>query len=88
MTQHVTDLGERGAVAQHLGRQRVSKLMCTLGGRIDPSSLERTSDDTADGARAQKPADGGFGLQEHTTALAPRPTMLQIGHYGFADISG
>jgi hypothetical protein len=45
MPQHFADFGQRGAVAQHLGRQGVAKLMRTLGGGLDARAHEGISHD-------------------------------------------
>ena len=57
MTQHLADLAERGAVAQHLGGQSMAKLMGARGGRIDAGALERMPNDRSNATGTAKAAD-------------------------------
>ena len=49
MTQHFTNLGQRCAVAQHLGGKPVAKLMRTLGGRNDAGAFECMPNERSNG---------------------------------------
>ena len=45
MPQNLADFAQRGAVAQHLRRQPVAKLMGTCRGRVDASAQKRMPND-------------------------------------------
>ena len=45
MPQDLADLSQRGPVAQHLGRQRMTKLMRTGRGGLDAGAVERMPND-------------------------------------------
>jgi hypothetical protein len=64
MTQQLTDLTERGALTQHLGRQSMTKLMGSVGGRGYFGALERVSDNGSHTTGALKTAKRRFGTQE------------------------
>jgi len=49
MPQHVADFPERGPVAQHLGRQGMTKLVSTVRGCLNARVLKGLPDDRADG---------------------------------------
>jgi hypothetical protein len=78
MSQDLADFGQRGAVAQHLGRQRMAKLMRARGRGLDPGALERMPDDRSNGTLAQKSADGSFAAQKHATTGAAGAAVAQV----------
>ena len=86
MPQDLTDFGERGAVAQHLRRQRVTKLMGSCRRRLDAGALERMPNDRSNGTLAQKAADGSLAAQKHATIGAARAAAAQIRRDRLADI--
>ena len=49
MTQQLTDLSQRGALAQHLGGYRVPQQVGTMVGRIQSGARERTPHDGGNG---------------------------------------
>ena len=78
MTQHVANLAERGAVAQHLGGQPMAKLVCSVSRRIDAGTLERMTHDGADTTGTSKAANGGLGPQKYTPTGARWSSIAQI----------
>jgi hypothetical protein len=64
MAQYLADLTERGSLTQHLGRQSMAKLMCSVGGRVYFGTLEGMPDNGSHTAGALKAAERGFGTQE------------------------
>ena len=88
MPQYLADLGQRRSAAQHLGRQRVAKLMGARRRCADVRAQEGMSHERPNGARAPKAADGRTGPQEHATAGAARSSVPQIGGDRLTDIRG
>src|SRR5436309_8987129 len=88
MPQDLADFGERGPAAQHLGRQRVAKLMGARRRRLDAGALERMPNDRSNRTLAQKAADRSFAAQKHATASAARASAAQIRRDRFADVHG
>ena len=86
MPQDVADFGQRGAVAQHLRRQRVTKLMGARRRGLDAGALERMPNDRSNGTLAQKASDGRFATQKHATIGAARTSAAQIRRDRFADL--
>ena len=88
MSQYLADFGQRSAVAQHLGRQPVAKLMGTRCRGLDAGAPERMPNDRSYGTLAEKSADGSSAAQKHATAGATRPTLFQVRCDRRADIRG
>ena len=57
MPQDLADLGQRGAVPQHVGRQPVAKLVRSLRRRRDPGALQRMPNDGSNRTLTQEAAD-------------------------------
>ncbi len=88
MPQYLADFSQRGAVAQHLGRQPVAKLMGARSRGVNAGTLERMPNDRSDGTLTQKAADGCFAAQKHATTGAARASVAQVRHDRLADIPG
>jgi hypothetical protein len=73
-------------VAQHLGRQRVAKLMGARRWGMDTGALERMPNDRSNGTLAQKATDGSFAPQKHATTGAARSAVPQVRRDRLADI--
>jgi len=73
-------------MAQHLGRQRVAKLMGAGRRGLDAGALERMPNDRSNCTRAQKSADGSFTAQKHTATSAAWASVAQVLRDRFADI--
>ena len=58
MPQGVADFGQRSAVAQHLSRQCMTKLMSALCRGLDAGALERMPNNRSNTTLAQKATDG------------------------------
>ena len=86
MPQDLADFGQRGAAAQHLGRQRVTKLMGARRRSLDAGALERMPNDRSNGTLAQKAADGSLAAQKHATAGAARAAVAQVRRDRRADL--
>jgi hypothetical protein len=88
MPQDLADFGQRGAVAQHLRRQRVTKLMGTCRRGLDAGALERMPNERSNGRLAQKATDRSFAPQKQATMSAARAPAAQIRRDRLADIHG
>ena len=88
MPQHLADFGERGTVPQHLGRQRVAKLMGACRRSLDAGALERMPNDRSNGTLAEKTAGGRLAAQKHATIRAAWASTAQIRRDRLADIHG
>ena len=77
MSQDLSDFGQRGAVAQHLRRQRVAKLMGARRRGLDAGALEPMPNDRSNGTLAEKAADGRFAAQKYATTGAARVADLE-----------
>ena len=78
MPQGVADFGQRSAVAQHLSRQCMTKLMSALCRGLDAGALERMPNNRSNTTLAQKATDGSFAAQKHATTGAARPSVAQV----------
>ena len=88
MPQYLADFGQRSAAAQHLGGQRVTKLMGARGWGLDAGALECMTNDRPNGTLAHKAADGSFAAQKHTTTGAARASVVQVRRNRLTDVSG
>jgi hypothetical protein len=87
MTQQRTDLGERGAMTQHLSGQSVAKLMCPVSRRINPSTLKAMTNDRTTATGALKAANRSSDAKKYATAAAQWPSTPQVCGYSFADVA-
>ena len=78
MTQYLTDLAQRSALAQQLARQPMAKLMRTVSRRLNAGTLERMTNDGANPTGPPKTAKRCFGTQKYPPAGTVRSTLLQI----------
>ena len=76
MPQYHADFCQRGALAQHLCRQRMAKLMGTRRRGLYAGALESVSNDRTNGTLAQKSTDRSFAAEKQPTTGAVRPTVL------------
>jgi hypothetical protein len=88
MPQHLADFGQRGTVAQHLGRQRVAKLMGACCRGSDAGALERMPNDRSNGTLAQETANGRLAAQKHATTGAVWASVAQVRGDRLADLRG
>jgi len=86
MPQYIANFSQRGAVVQHLGRQRMAKLMRTIGRCLDAGACEVLLDHVCDTRRTTKPADGCCGPQKDMTSAAPWPSAPQVRRDCGADV--
>ena len=88
MTQHLTDLRQRRALAQHVSGQGMPKLMRAAMRRINLGTRKRVVHDRADAVGSiQQGADRSQGAQEYMTVFAHRAAPLQIGSDSNAYVS-
>ena len=78
MPQHLPDLGERCALAEHLGRQRVPQQMRAFEGWIKSRAIESAANDAANRNRTRKSAVRGSRADEHLPAGAHGTRLLQV----------
>ena len=64
MPQHTANFSQRGTMVQHLGCQRVAKLMRPIGRCLDAGTCEVLLDQVCDTRWTTKPADGCYGPQK------------------------
>ena len=63
MAQQLADLAERSTMAQHLGGQSMTELVCACGRRIDAGALEPMANERANAAGAtNKNSVGGYAI--------------------------
>lgn len=75
MAQNLTNIGQGGALAQHLARQCMPELMRTLPRRIDAGPRESVPDDRQPAIELWKPRIGAFARKNtNRLVLAGRPT--------------
>ena len=67
MSQHGADLGERSALAQHIARQSVGKLMRSIGGSGNARALQAMSNNRPNAARALKASHGSLDAHKDPT---------------------
>ena len=85
MPQHLADLAERSALAQHLSGESVAKLMCSSCWGINARTLECMPNDRSNTAGTLKASDGSLRTHKHATTGAVRSPMLQIVGNSLAD---
>ena len=78
MTQHGAYLRQRGALAQHIARQSVAKLVRSKAGSGNARAHQPVSNDRSHPAGAFKPSNRRLGTQKDPTGSAPRPPVTQI----------
>src|SRR3974377_984382 len=88
MSQDFADFGQWGAVAQHLSRERGTKLMSARCWSLDLGAKERMPNDRSDGTLAQETADGSFAAQKYATTGAVRASAAQVGRDRRANAPG
>src|SRR5262245_59650455 len=82
MPQYMANFSQRGAVLQHIGRQRMAKLMRTIGRGLDASKCEVVLNHICNTGRTTQPADGCFGPQKDVA------TVERCGDYRTAAVRG
>ena len=88
VSQDLSDVFERGAIAKHAGSQGMAQQMRSLEGRVDPGPRQRTPHDAADGHGGTETLMGRPGANEQAPGRTRRSTVLQVGHQGLSDLVG
>jgi len=86
MPQQATNLGQTGAVAQHLASQGVAELMCSCVKRTDLRPSNGSADERAYAGRRSQAAYGRVHAQEQGPQRTVRSPLVQILRNGPADI--
>jgi len=79
MPKHFGDLCKRGAAADHLCSQTVTKQMCgTSSGALDPSSRKRGANDVSHRGRTGETTVGRIYAPENTPAPISRVVLAKV----------
>src|ERR1017187_3379471 len=86
VAQQLTDLGERGALMEHLRGEGMPKLMCALAPCFEPGAFQGAHDDQADRLLATEAAERCLGAQKQRAARAAWSAVLQVVGNGLAHL--
>jgi hypothetical protein len=86
MAQNLTNIGQGGALAQHLARQCMPELMRTLPRRIDAGPRESVPDDRQHRYRALEATNRCFCAQKYKSAGAGGAANSQVSGDCFANV--
>ena len=75
-------------MAQHLGGQRVTKLVGPLRGCVDAGVFNRMLNDRPNGFRVHKATDRCFGSKKYAATGAARSSALEVLDDRLAHVSG
>ena len=78
MAQDLSDLLERGTVAEHAGGERMPQQVCRLGGLVDPGTRQGPAHDVADSRCGTEAAVGRLQTDEQAPGRARRAGVPPI----------
>ena len=86
MPEHLADLAQGGALAQHPGRETVAQQMRAVYGRTQPGAREGALDNGAHRTRTGEASPRRLGAQEDPPSRVARTIPVHVGREGVADL--